>query len=203
MVAKPISPGESEWTARDKAILVLIAVVLVGGGLLMTVGGAVVKVSAAGKAERLRSSGVATTATLAEFRSANKSGWASVELRYVHEGRQYQRRITCPRQQVCRPDAHPTMGIRIDPAQPAEFVADIGVPDDSRNFLNSWKGMILGVLLMLAGGLAGWIRRRTDRPVGRPQPTRPDPRRRRRYSSSSSSRASQVAKRSMAVSNSG
>ncbi|WP_433721816.1 hypothetical protein ACQP2Y_41530 [Actinoplanes sp. CA-051413] len=158
---------ESEWTARDKAFVVLIVAVLLGGGLLLTVGGIVVKASAAGKAERLRSSGVALTATLAEFKGSNKAGQANVELWYIHEGRQYHPRINCPREQDCDPSTQPTMGIRIDPAQPAEFVADNGVTDDSRIFFNSWKGMIIGVFLMLSGGLAAWVRRHTDRPVRR------------------------------------
>jgi hypothetical protein len=171
MVAEQIPPGESRWTARDKAIVVLIAAVLLGGGLFLTVGGIVVKTSAAGKAEHLRSRGAALTATLAEFKGMNKAGQASVELWYVHEGQQYHPRINCPRQQDCDPGAQPTMGIRIDPAQPAEFVADNGVTDDSRLFLNSWKGMIIGVFLMLGGGLAVWVRRHIDRPVrGRARP---------------------------------
>jgi hypothetical protein len=53
MVAKPLPPDDSEWTARDRVVVVLIAVALLGVGLLMTVGGVAVKVTAADKAERL------------------------------------------------------------------------------------------------------------------------------------------------------
>jgi len=149
-VARQMPSGESEWTARDRVVVVLIAVALLGLGLLMTVGGVAVKMTAADKAERLRTNGVVATATLADFQDRNKANQTNVELRYVHEGRQYHQRIICPQREACLPNVHPTMGIRIDPAQPAEFVAESP------------------------------------------------------YSSSSSSaRASQVAKRSMAVSNSG
>jgi hypothetical protein len=167
MMARSTSPGENQWTARDRAIVVLIAVVLFAIGLLMTVGGIVFKTSDAGKAERLRSDGVAATATLAEFRYANKSKKANVELWYLHEGRQYHKRINCPEQEACNPEVQPTMGVRIDPAQPAEFVADNGVTDDSRSFFNYWSVVIVGVFVTLAGGLAAWVRLNIGRSVSR------------------------------------
>jgi hypothetical protein len=172
MVAKPLPAEQGEWTARDRVVVVLIAGVLLAAGLLMTVGGIAVKASAAAKAERLRTNGVVATATLADLKGRNKATMTNVELRYVHEGRQYHRRINCPQRDACDPSVHPTMGIRIDPAQPAEFVADNGATDDSRTFFNSWKGVVIGVFLLLGGGLAGWVRRRIDHPVRRSRRTR-------------------------------
>jgi len=164
-MANPAKPEDSEWTPRSKAIVVLITVVLLAAGLFLTVGGIVVKTTSSAKADRLRADGVAVTATLQGFKTQNKSGWANVELWYVHEGKQYHPRIGCSWEPDCDPATHPTVELRIDPAEPTAFVAPNGATDDSRNFLNSWKNIILGAFLTLLGVLGVWVRRHIDHPV--------------------------------------
>jgi hypothetical protein len=164
-MANPAKPEESEWTPRGKATVVLITVVLLGLGLVLAVGGIVVKATSSAKADRLRADGVAVTATLQDFQTQNKSSWANVELWYVHEGKQYHPRIGCSREPDCDPATHPTVELRIDPAKPTEFVAPNGATDDSRHFLNSWKGIIFGVFFTLLGILGVWVRRHIDHPV--------------------------------------
>jgi threonine/homoserine efflux transporter RhtA len=66
--------------------------------------------------------------------------------------------------------------LKVDPAQPAEFVTAAGSTDDSRNLVNSWKLMFLGLAVALIGAVLAYVRldmyrmdRRKPRAAGRGQ----------------------------------
>jgi hypothetical protein len=168
-MAKPAPPEVIPASARAKAVAVLVTVVLFGGGLLLLVGIAVTQARLATKIERLRSDGVAATATLEGMERSRHR--ASVILWYMYQDRQYHQRIRCAEWEPCDPGLQPSMKIWIDPARPTEFVADNGSTDDSGGYFGSWGSVLPGGFLIAFGGVAARVCMLILRPNGRgPRP---------------------------------
>lgn len=108
------------------------------------IGGLAVKSSSAIKANRLEQSGTPVTAQLSDYRSGSRAHTADVWLAYQYGGRSYRIWVECRDDDLCRPDRTPTIEIKVDPDQPAEFVTAAGSTDDGRTVFNSWTTIIMG-----------------------------------------------------------
>jgi len=147
----------NEWTGRTKAGFTLGALAAISLGLLAFVGGISVKVSSAAKADRLERSGVAVTATTSDYRKGNRGHTSDLWVHYYYEGRSYRAWTECRPDDLCAPSRGvTTLELKVDPAQPSEFVTAAGSTDDSRAFINSWKLMFLGLAVALVGGALGY-----------------------------------------------
>jgi hypothetical protein len=141
-----------DWNWRQHLLLTLVAVGMLGLGMTGLVGGAAVKISSTVKEHRLDRAGEAVTARIDRYRAGRGRGAAStVWLSYDYRGRNYQAWTECRVDALCRPEKATTLGIKVDPDQPGEFVTATGSTDDSRHWLNSWKMIFLGLLLGLPG----------------------------------------------------
>jgi hypothetical protein len=164
------------WTGPDKVGFSLGALAAISLGLLAFVGGISVKASSAAKADRLERSGVAVSATTSNYRKGNRAHTSDLRVQYYYDGRVYAAWTECRPDELCAPGRGvTTLELKVDPAQPSEFVTAAGSTDDSRNVLNSWKLMFLGLAVALVGGVVGFVvvtqlrwERRNRRPAERP-----------------------------------
>nr|WP_296074743.1 DUF3592 domain-containing protein [uncultured Actinoplanes sp.] len=148
----------NEWPGRIKAGFALSAFAGIGLGLLAFAGGIAVKVSSAAKADRLERSGVAVTATTSDYRKGHRGHTSDLSVHYSYEGRSYRAWTECRPDELCAPSRGvATLELKVDPAQPSEFVTAAGSTDDSRNLLNSWKVMFLGLAVTVIGGALGYV----------------------------------------------
>jgi hypothetical protein len=165
------------WDGGTKLGFTAGAVAAISLGLVAFAGGISVKVSSAAKADRLERSGVAVTATTSDYRKGNRGHTSDLYVHYYHEGRSYRAWTECRPDDLCAPSRGvTTLELKVDPAQPSEFVTAAGSTDDSRNFFNSWKLMFLGLAVTLIGGALSYVvisqrrwERRNPRAAARPK----------------------------------
>jgi hypothetical protein len=131
--------------------LMASAFLLLGLGLL--VGSLVYRWQVSQRAERLRSEGVAVTATVTDRAGGRGSGADRIEIYYMYGSAQYHTWIPCAGVTGCHDAPRPHMTLWVDPAQPERFVADNGPTDGSLFFLMSWKAIPSGLLLTALGGV--------------------------------------------------
>jgi hypothetical protein len=154
-----VSVDDGDWTWRSRLLLTLGAIVFLGAGLTGLAGGIGVKVSSTIKADRLERSGEPVTARLSDYRSGRARGaGATVWVSYDFRGHGYRTWTECRVENLCRPEKATTMELKVDPAQPAEFVTAAGATDDSRHWLNSWRVIIVGLFVSFLGGGLAWAR---------------------------------------------
>ncbi|SNY71147.1 hypothetical protein [Paractinoplanes atraurantiacus] len=165
-----MSSGDpSHPNTRGKVLVYVTAGVLVAAGLVLLIGGIVVKRADAAQADRLQSKGTETNAVLLDYEEASLVGQAQALLRYWIGDKQYESRIACSDAKDCDPATHPALQIKYDPAHPEQFVTDDGITNRSTNFFNSPRVIIAGAVLVLAGLLAAYFPWRTRRRVAQAQ----------------------------------
>ncbi|MEU4553467.1 DUF3592 domain-containing protein [Micromonospora violae] len=126
--------------------LLLAGIALLGGSL-----GYRWHVSA--EADRLRSDGVPTTATIVDRSGGGGrgSGVDRIEITYLYDGVQYEKWIPCAGLTGCHRTPGLRVAIRVDPADPERFVAENGHTSGSLSFLMSWTLIPIGLVLTVIG----------------------------------------------------
>ncbi|MGR6321885.1 hypothetical protein Q2K19_16255 [Micromonospora soli] len=117
------------------------------------------------KAERLRAEGVPERATVGDRRNTvgRGGGTDTVQVWYTHGGSTYSTRIPCGSARGCMAEPPAEMTVWVDPARPAEFVAENGHTDDSLRISNAWAGLPFGLVV---AALGAWLTVPVTRPAG-------------------------------------
>lgn len=145
--------ASGEWSWWSRLLLTTAAIVALGAGLTGLVGGITVKVASAAKADRLEKTGEPVTAQLSGYRSSRSKGaGATAWVSYDFGGRPYRTWTVCDVDALCRPENATTIELKVDPEKPSAFVTAAGSTDTSRHWLNSWKMIVLGLVVSVIGG---------------------------------------------------
>jgi hypothetical protein len=131
----------------------VIGAVMLLGGLALAIGSAGYMWQLAEKADRLRAEGVPVAASVSGFYNASGRGGGvdTIDVAYHYQGEYYQARIKCGGLTGCHSTPSAQTTVWIDPADPAQFVAENGHTDNSVSFLNGFTPIPTGVAFALLG----------------------------------------------------
>jgi hypothetical protein len=143
-------------TWRDYVLAAVIALILLPGGIALTVGVVATKSDSAAKVDRLERQGVAVEAFLSNYRAGRKLS-STVWLQYEYGGGVHRVKVECDKRRLCDPQYTHTMAVTIDPASPDELVTALGVTDTSTRYLDNWGVLFHAAVVLGFGGVSAFV----------------------------------------------